>query len=423
MATGKSWLDAGKLTDEQRSNVATIIAVGKEVGASPRDITIALMVAAQESEFRNINYGDEAGPDSRGLFQQRTWWGPLAERMDPAGAARLFYLGGRDGSRGLLDIKDRDSLSLTRAGQAVQRSAYPDAYAKHQQLAETLLGAPADSGAPLVAPARPAMDDPDLDVPSAAGTVTINPTQDNTATTLADLEREQARARVEAAGYGHGGIVPGMGAVTALDSGLAPGMGAVGAPGTEAVNAPGAAATSPQPGTVATGLAADTAPAAPQVPTVMSRQEFDALYPDAAATSRFTAPMNGTGGAALRGQVVSTALSYLGTPYAWGGNDYDGIDCSGLVQQVARTYGVELPRLSADQARSGTRVGWDALKPGDLAAIDNSDRNNGADHIAIWLGGGYILEAPRPGLAVRRRKLSEAEMTGGWYGVHLAQLD
>ena len=44
-----------------------------------------------ESSLRNVDHGDTAGPDSRGLFQQRDGWGPLDVRMDPAGAAGLFY--------------------------------------------------------------------------------------------------------------------------------------------------------------------------------------------------------------------------------------------------------------------------------------------------------------------------------------------
>lgn len=101
--------------------------------------------------------------------------------------------------------------------------------------------------------------------------------------------------------------------------------------------------------------------------------------------------------------VVAEAKEYLGLPYVWGGNSKQtGVDCSGLVQQVYRSLGYELPRVSADQARSGTKV--DSLaeaRPGDLIAWDNSSRNNGADHIAIYLGNGKMIEAPRTGLDVR----------------------
>ncbi|UDY24065.1 C40 family peptidase [Nocardioides sp. Kera G14] len=102
-------------------------------------------------------------------------------------------------------------------------------------------------------------------------------------------------------------------------------------------------------------------------------------------------------------QVISAAESALGLPYVWGGNSLTtGVDCSGLVQQAYKTIGVDLPRLSADQARSGTAVASMAdAKPGDLLAWDNSSRNNGADHIAIYLGDGTMIEAPHTGAKVR----------------------
>lgn len=101
--------------------------------------------------------------------------------------------------------------------------------------------------------------------------------------------------------------------------------------------------------------------------------------------------------------VVDEAKEYLGLPYVWGGNSKEkGVDCSGLVQQVYKSLGYDLPRVSADQARQGTAVASLAeARPGDLLAWDNSSRNNGADHIAIYIGGGKMIEAPRTGLDVR----------------------
>jgi soluble lytic murein transglycosylase-like protein len=101
--------------------------------------------------------------------------------------------------------------------------------------------------------------------------------------------------------------------------------------------------------------------------------------------------------------VVTEARRYLGLPYVWGSTDPSkGLDCSGLVQLVYKNLGIDLPRVSADQARQGTKV--DSLaqaRPGDLLAWDNSSRNNGADHIAIYVGNGKMIEAPRTGLNVR----------------------
>jgi len=101
--------------------------------------------------------------------------------------------------------------------------------------------------------------------------------------------------------------------------------------------------------------------------------------------------------------VVDEAKQYLGLPYVWGGTSKaKGVDCSGLVQSVYKTLGYDLPRLSADQARSGRPVASMAdAQPGDLIAWNNSSRNNGADHIAIYVGNGKMIEAPRTGLNVR----------------------
>lgn len=140
---------------EQRSNAAKIVEQVK------RDIVpvdqlraaiVALATAMQESTLINVDRGDRAGPDSRGLFQQRAPWGPLADRMDPHKSAHMFLTGGRGGQPGLLDIAGWQHMSVTQAAQAVQVSAFPTAYAKWEGpakvLAAALLGSSA-SGADL----------------------------------------------------------------------------------------------------------------------------------------------------------------------------------------------------------------------------------------------------------------------------------
>jgi len=69
----------------------------------------------------------------------------------------------------------------------------------------------------------------------------------------------------------------------------------------------------------------------------------------------------------------------------------------------------------------GKRVGLDKLQVGDLVAWDNSSRNRGADHIAIWLGDGRIIEAPRPGLSVRIRELGDDDLKDGVWGVDMSE--
>jgi murein DD-endopeptidase MepM/ murein hydrolase activator NlpD len=130
---------------ERQHNARIIISVGRQLGASSRDILIALMAALQESGLRNLSYGDR---DSVGLFQQRAGWGSYAQRMNPATSARMFFLGGLrgPGTPGLLDNRRRNSMSLTAAAQWVQRSAFPRAYAKHENRARSLMGLAGSGG-------------------------------------------------------------------------------------------------------------------------------------------------------------------------------------------------------------------------------------------------------------------------------------
>lgn len=127
----------GKLDGDQAKNAATIIAVGRTMGVPERGWVIAIAVALQESRLHNVHHGDAAGPDSTGLFQQRGPWGPRAVRDDPAGASRLFY----DHLLAPTDWRGQpkppwQTQPLTQAAQAVQGSAFPSAYAKHEATAQ-----------------------------------------------------------------------------------------------------------------------------------------------------------------------------------------------------------------------------------------------------------------------------------------------
>jgi hypothetical protein len=118
---------------EQAVNAATIAAVGTSRGMPERAVTIALATALQESGLRNLDYGDL---DSVGLFQQRPsqGWGSVAQIMDPVYSAKKFY-------QRLAKVDAYEKLPLTVAAQKVQRSAFPDAYAKHEPDAALLAAA------------------------------------------------------------------------------------------------------------------------------------------------------------------------------------------------------------------------------------------------------------------------------------------
>lgn len=121
------------LSPEQARHAATIAAVALERGLPARAVTIALATAYQESDIYNVDYGDR---DSLGLFQQRPsmGWGTPEQVQDPVYAAGAFY-------DALVRIPDYRDLEITVAAQEVQRSAYPDAYADHEDDARILASA------------------------------------------------------------------------------------------------------------------------------------------------------------------------------------------------------------------------------------------------------------------------------------------
>lgn len=113
---------------EQLVNAAHIMAAAASMGLTVRDQQIGVMTAIGESTLRILDYGDTAGPDSRGLFQQRDngAWGTYEQRMDPYQSALSFF-------RVLETITDRDRMEPTLVANAVQRNSDPYHYAKYWQ--------------------------------------------------------------------------------------------------------------------------------------------------------------------------------------------------------------------------------------------------------------------------------------------------
>lgn len=120
----------------QTAYAATIEAVAEKRGLPARAATIAIATAIQESKLRNLKYGDR---DSVGLFQQRPsqGWGTVDQILDPVYATNKFY-------DALVKIDGYEGMRITEIAQKVQKSAYPEAYADHEQegrlLASTLSG-------------------------------------------------------------------------------------------------------------------------------------------------------------------------------------------------------------------------------------------------------------------------------------------
>jgi hypothetical protein len=115
---------------EQARWASLMAAMAQNRGLPPRATTIAIATAYQESRLRNIDYGDR---DSVGLFQQRPsqGWGSVEQIMSPPYSIGKFY-------DGLVEVPDYTNLEITAAAQAVQRSAFPRAYAQHEPASRAL---------------------------------------------------------------------------------------------------------------------------------------------------------------------------------------------------------------------------------------------------------------------------------------------
>lgn len=136
------------LTAEQIAHAQTILDTGQDASVPPYGWVVALAAALQESGLHNLNHGDR---DSLGLFQQRpsSGWGTPRQITNPEFASHAFYGGpksphwrapsNRAEPPGLLDVPGWESMPVTEAAQAVQRSAFPDAYAPWEPLAREIV--------------------------------------------------------------------------------------------------------------------------------------------------------------------------------------------------------------------------------------------------------------------------------------------
>ncbi len=103
------------------------------------------------------------------------------------------------------------------------------------------------------------------------------------------------------------------------------------------------------------------------------------------------------------GKAVAFAYAQLGKPYQWGATGPGSYDCSGLVQAAWGAAGVAIPRTTYEQWAALPHISTSALEPGDLVYFD------GIGHVAMYVGGGSIIDAPQTGSNVQKMSLS------GWY--------
>jgi cell wall-associated NlpC family hydrolase len=104
------------------------------------------------------------------------------------------------------------------------------------------------------------------------------------------------------------------------------------------------------------------------------------------------------------GKAVAFAYAQLGKPYQWGATGPGSYDCSGLVQAAWAAAGVSIPRTTYDQWASLPHVSTSSMAPGDLILL------SGESHVAMYVGNGYIIDAPNSGSFVER-----VAFAGSWY--------
>ncbi|MFA4966268.1 MAG: NlpC/P60 family protein [Thermoleophilia bacterium] len=109
-------------------------------------------------------------------------------------------------------------------------------------------------------------------------------------------------------------------------------------------------------------------------------------------------------------EIVTIAQRYFGVPYVWGGASPSGFDCSGLTMYCYAQIGVSLYHGATMQQRQSTPVALSDLRPGDLVFFGNSSYSH---HVAIYAGGGSVIEAPHTGDVVRYGSLGGRD---AWIG-------
>jgi cell wall-associated NlpC family hydrolase len=132
--------------------------------------------------------------------------------------------------------------------------------------------------------------------------------------------------------------------------------------------------------------------------------------PAAAGGSSGLSAQRSVGGTTSDGtgeRVVALAKSHLGTPYVWGGESPGGFDCSGLMQWAYKQVGVDLPRVSTQQARAGREVSAAEARAGDLVFFERGS----VDHIGMYAGNGTWVVAPKTGDVVKVQDVDLSKAT------------
>uniref|UniRef100_A0AAU2VG34 Bifunctional lytic transglycosylase/C40 family peptidase n=1 Tax=Streptomyces sp. NBC_00003 TaxID=2903608 RepID=A0AAU2VG34_9ACTN len=131
----------------------------------------------------------------------------------------------------------------------------------------------------------------------------------------------------------------------------------------------------------------------------------------------FAAPVGRVQPSQQAAGAIYYAQQKLGTPYLWGGEgtpEQGGrFDCSGLTQAAYQSVGITLPRVANDQYNAGPHPGRNELLPGDLVFFSTDLSNSRAiHHVGLYVGGGYMINAPYTGAVIRFDKIDAPDYFG-----------
>ncbi len=129
-----------------------------------------------------------------------------------------------------------------------------------------------------------------------------------------------------------------------------------------------------------------------------------------AASAKLAAQAHGTVSgsyAAKAARAIAFAKAQLGKPYVWGATGPNSYDCSGLTQAAWAAAGVSLPRTTWDQVNVGTRIPVSRMEPGDLVFYYSD-----ISHVAMYIGGGKMIQAPHTGAVIDIQPVTEMPIYG-----------
>ncbi|MGW4958214.1 C40 family peptidase [Nonomuraea sp. NPDC004186] len=359
------------LTPHQAANARIIVKTANELGLPRRAAVIGIATALQESSLDNSTVGDHGR--AFGIFQQHLehGWGTRAQVSTPRHATRTFF-------DRLAKIKNWPAKPLTAVAQAIQRSAFPNAYAKHEARAERLVTGL--TGSPTDRKTRATLELSPADTKAVRDSIELATSLGVTrATVVADVEMAlQAGALRSARKY----VKPGASTAQLAEKIVR---------------------------TVAGRRCKE-----------LSRKISQVLDPPTLAAIRTSD----------RGAVaLAAALKMIGVPYSWGGGgptgpsfgiDHGagtkGFDCSGLAEYAWAKAGVRIGGHTSVQWRSGVRVPRSELKPGDLVFFATNPRDPSTiHHVVMNIDGKRYVHAPTTGSKVQVGQWTasrEAEFAG-----------